>query len=77
MHLDSTMGGGVTSIVLTQVQSKLTNITMQIQDMENINVVHAHVWCTRCRIDGHHQNECPMLGSYTMTRTPYPFPTRP
>jgi hypothetical protein len=57
---------------LAQVQSQLTNLIMQLQDMVKAKVVHGNVWCTLCHIEGHHRNECPMLGSYTMM-APNPF----
>jgi hypothetical protein len=62
MHLEATPGGGETSTGMAQVQSQLTNITMQLQDMAKAKVVHEHVWCTMCHIEGHHRNECPTLG---------------
>jgi hypothetical protein len=32
------------------------------------------VWCTTCRIEGHHKNECPTFVQYMETRVPNPFP---
>jgi hypothetical protein len=37
----------------------------------------AHVWCTMCRSEGHHRDECPTLGNYLAMGAPNPFPTRP
>jgi hypothetical protein len=48
MHLEATPGGGETSTGMAQVQSQLTNLTMQLQDMAKAKVVHEHVWCTMC-----------------------------
>jgi hypothetical protein len=77
MCLEVMLGGGETSTRLAQVQSQLTNITMQLQDMVKAKVVREHVWCTMCHIEGHHRKKCPMMGSYMETGTPNPFPTRP
>jgi hypothetical protein len=46
MHLEATLGGGETSIGIAQVQYQLTNLTMQLQDMDKAKVVCEHVWCT-------------------------------
>jgi hypothetical protein len=33
------------------------------------------VWCTLCRIEGHHKNECPNFAQYMETGVANPFPT--
>jgi hypothetical protein len=40
MHLEAMPGGGETSVGMAQVQSHLTNLTMQLQDMAKAKVVH-------------------------------------
>jgi hypothetical protein len=74
--LEATLGDGETWPGLVQVQSQVTNITMQLQHMAKAKVVWEHVWCTMCHIEGHHRNECPTLGSYMTMDTPNRFPTR-
>jgi hypothetical protein len=78
MCLEVTLGGGETSMGLAQVQSKHSNLTMQLQDMVKTKVVHEHVWCTTCQSKGHHMNElCPTLGNYLATGAPNPYSTGP
>jgi hypothetical protein len=33
-------------------------------------------WCTTCRTEGHHKNECPTFTQHMETGLPNPFPTR-
>jgi hypothetical protein len=73
MHLEAMPGGGETSTGLAQVQSQLANMTMQLQDMEKMKVVHEHVWCTMCWSEGHRRDECPMLGNYLVMGASNPF----
>jgi hypothetical protein len=63
----------MTSTGLVQGQYHLVNLTMQLKDMEEANLVCENVWCTLFCVEGHHTNECPTLGSYTMTGTPNLF----
>jgi hypothetical protein len=60
---------------LAQVQSQLTNLTMQLQDMEKRKVVREHVWCTTYRIEGHHRDKCPVLPNFVAMGMSSPFPT--
>jgi hypothetical protein len=43
IRLEATPGGGETSVGLTQVQSQLSNFTMQLQYMTKEKVVHKDV----------------------------------
>jgi hypothetical protein len=45
--------------------------------MENKKVVHEHVWCTMCRLEGHSRDECPTLGNYLVNGALNQFPTGP
>jgi hypothetical protein len=71
--LEDTSGGGETSTILVQVQSRLANMTVQLQDMENMKVVHENVWCTM------YQSECHCMsynGKYLEMGASNPFLTR-
>jgi hypothetical protein len=76
MHLEA-MPRGVDMLVgLSQVQLKLANVTMQLQDMENMKVVHTHVWCNICFFEGNCRDGCPVLPNYVEMGAPIPFPSR-
>jgi Tfp pilus assembly protein PilN len=64
MHLEDTPRGIEKSVGLAQVQLQLANQMIQLQDMANTKVIHEHVWCTTCRYEDHHQDECPVLPNY-------------
>jgi hypothetical protein len=34
------------------------------------------IWCTTCRMEGHHKNECPTFAQYMAVGIPNPLPTR-
>lgn len=61
---------------LAQVQTQLaTTFTNQLQEMLKGKAVCEQVWCTTCRTEGHHRNECPILGNSTAsTGAPNLFP---
>jgi hypothetical protein len=44
---------------MAQVQSQLATLTIQLQDLAKGKEKCEEVWCTTCRIEGHHKNECP------------------
>jgi hypothetical protein len=43
MHLEATSGGAETSVGLAQVQSQISNITMQLKYMAKRKVMHENV----------------------------------
>jgi hypothetical protein len=48
MRLEATPRGVETLAALAQVQSKLANLIIHLQDMAKVKVLHEHVWCTTC-----------------------------
>jgi hypothetical protein len=70
MTLEDTPEGEEKMIGLAQVQFQLSNLTMELQDIEKSKVVHKHVWRMTCRSEGHHIYECPTLGNYMVTGAP-------
>jgi hypothetical protein len=75
MLLESMLGGGNTSIGMAHVKSHIVNLTMKLQDVGKAMVVWENVWCILCHEEGHHRNECPMMGSYMTTGAPDLFLT--
>jgi hypothetical protein len=75
MCLEATPGGVKTSEVLAQVQSQVSNLNMQPQDMAKTKFMCKHVWCTACRSEEHRRDECPILPNYVVTGALIPFPT--
>jgi hypothetical protein len=75
MRLESTPGGAETLTRLAQVQLQLAILSMQLQDMAKTKVVREHIWCTTCRSEGNHKDECHVLCNYVVIGIPSPFPT--
>lgn len=63
MHLESIGGFVEPSSGLVQVQNQQATLTNQLREMSKGKAVRYNVWCTLCRIEGHHRNECPVLGN--------------
>ena len=64
---------GETSVGMMQIQSQLANLTLQIQDIKKRKEVQEELWCTRCRIKGHHKDNCLMLMNYVAKGVPNPI----
>jgi hypothetical protein len=58
---------------MAQLQSKLEVITIQLQDIVKGKEKRKEVWCTTCRIEGHHNNECLDFQQYLNTRALNPL----
>ena len=41
---------------------------MELQDLNKGKEVnsetHSEVWCTKCKVEGHHKDQCPMFWDY-------------
>ena len=51
-------------IGITQIQSQLANLTVQLEDIKRGKEVQEELWFTRCRIDGHHKDNRSTLMNY-------------
>ena len=51
----SPIGDGATGMI--RIQSRLANLTIQLQDMKRGKEAHEDIWCTRCQTDGHTKYE--------------------
>jgi hypothetical protein len=44
---------------MAQVQMQLDTLTIQLEELTKGKEKHEHIWCTKCRIEGHHKDEFP------------------
>jgi hypothetical protein len=59
---------------IEEQKEDLKNLTFQLNQNKGKEKREV-VWCTTCRTQGHHKNECPTFTQYMETRVPNPFPT--
>ena len=52
---------GETRFGMNQIQSQLTNLTIQLQDIKKEREHCEEIGCTRCHTEGHHKDQCPDL----------------
>jgi len=64
---------GESSAGMAQVQTQLTTLTIQLQDISKKKERRDDVWCTYCRTEGHYKNQCPVLLQYTGSGSPNPI----
>ena len=64
---DSTLG-------MDQLQNQLVNITLELQSLKKGKEVCKEVWCTKCRIEGHLKEQCPVFMQYLASGAPNPLP---
>jgi hypothetical protein len=50
---------GENGVGMAQVQSQSVVLTIQLQDIVKGKEKRKEVWCTTCRIEENHKNECP------------------
>jgi hypothetical protein len=63
---DSTMG-------MDQLQKQLVNISHELQSLKKGKEAHEEVWCTKCRIEGHSKEHCPVFKKYLPSSAPNPL----
>ena len=63
-----------TSAGMAQIENHLANLTLQLQDIKKGKEVREEVWCTKCRIEGHSREHCPIFAKYLATGAPNPLP---
>jgi hypothetical protein len=54
---------------MPQVQMQLAASTIQLEELKKGKEEHEQVWCTKCRIEGHHKDEYPTFSQYLATRS--------
>jgi len=57
---------------MAQVQSHLTALKIQLQDISKQKERRYDVWCVYCRTEGHYKNQCPVLMQYMVAGSPNP-----
>jgi len=58
---------------MAQIQAPLVDLTIELHNMKKGKVVREEVWCTRCKIEGHDKEQCPVLKNYLNVGGPNPF----
>ena len=46
---------------MNQIQAQLTNLTLQMKDINKDKEYHDNLWCTRCRVEGNTKDTYPMF----------------
>jgi hypothetical protein len=59
---------------MAQVHMHLVALKIQLVEMMKGKEKCEQVWCTKCRTEGHHKDECPTFTQYLATGAPNPFP---
>jgi hypothetical protein len=59
---------------IEELKEDLKNLTFQLNQNKNKDKREV-VWCTACRMEGHHKNECPTFAQYMETGMPNPATT--
>jgi hypothetical protein len=44
---------------MAQIQNQLAALTIQLEEITKGKEKWEHIWCTKCRTEGHHKDECP------------------
>jgi hypothetical protein len=63
-----------TDPTIEELKEDLKNLTFQLNQNKNKDKREV-VWCTTCRTEGHHKNECPTFTQYMAAGMPNPLPT--
>jgi hypothetical protein len=58
---------------IEELKEDMKNLTFQLNQNRGKEKREV-VWCTACRTEGHHDNECPTFVQYMATWLPNPFP---
>jgi hypothetical protein len=52
----------------------LVVLTIQLVDITKGKEKWEQIWCTKCRTEGHHKDECPTFAEYMAAEAPNPLP---
>jgi hypothetical protein len=52
----------------------LTNLAIQLQDMEKVKVMRKNIWCNTSWFEGNCRDECYVIESNVAMGVPSPFP---
>jgi hypothetical protein len=74
MKLEATTPAIDSNLGMAILQSKLEVLTIQLQDLAKGKEKRQEVWCTQCRVEGHHRDECPMIRAYGVPGPASPVP---
>jgi hypothetical protein len=59
---------------MAQVQIQLDALTIQLVEITKGKEKREQVWCTKCRMKGHHKDECPTFVQYLVAGVSNPLP---
>ena len=59
-----------TSAGMTQIQSQLAHLTLQLQDIKKGKETREEVWCTKCITEGHSKEHCLVFVEYLASGAP-------
>jgi hypothetical protein len=59
---------------MTQVQMQLAALRIQLAELTKGKEKHEKVWCTKCRNEGHHKDECLTITQYLVMGAPNLLP---
>ena len=58
---------------MNQIQAKLANLTLQLQDFKKVKEDRDDLWCTRCHASRHTKDTYPMFRNYLLSGAPNPL----
>jgi len=58
---------------MSQIQTQLASLSLQIEDMRKEKGKRTDIWCIRCRTEGHDKEHCPALSDYLAAGAPNPL----
>ena len=64
---------GENVVGMTQIQTHLVNLTLQLQDIKKGKEHREELWCTRCCTDGHTKDNYPDFRNYLLSGAPNPL----
>jgi hypothetical protein len=59
---------------MVQVQTQLVSLMIQLVEITKGKEKREQVWCTKCRNEGHHKDECPAFAQHLEAGAPNPLP---
>ena len=64
-----------TGVGMMQIQSQLSNLTLQLQDIKKGKEIQEELWCTRCITEIYHKYNYLALMKYVASGAPNPMST--
>ena len=61
------------AVTMTQIQTQLENLKLQLQYIKKGKEHREEVWCNRCRTEGHTKDHCSYFLNYLLSSAPNPL----